>query len=381
MKIWVIGRYYPLPRNSMMGSFELEQAKMLAKYGNEVTFLSFGCFFRKKWALKKKWETEEWQDDNIKVLHRDWWILPAKLHCTPKMLKKAYWRAFLEEAERRFGKPDVIHIHYPSIITNAEAVIEYAAKKCKLVCTEHYTKVLTKEISQSEIDQLTKYVRESDAFICVGDPLKKSVEDLTGIRDKVVVIPNIANDCFFREKSDHKGFVFVAVGRLVPVKQFDKIITAFKYAFQFENDVELKIIGNGPEKEKLIELAQGDERIRFKGVLDREKTSEEISSSDVLVCYSRLETFGVPVIEAWASGKPVIASDCLGFLEYWDDQYGTIVPWNDQEKLINAMRKYKKSGALNGNEISQFAKNNFSERIIYEKLSSVFEKSLKDKQS
>lgn len=40
MVIWVIGRNYPLSDNDMQGSFELEQAKMLAWYGNEVHYLA-----------------------------------------------------------------------------------------------------------------------------------------------------------------------------------------------------------------------------------------------------------------------------------------------------------------------------------------------------
>ena len=36
MVIWVVGRNYPLPDNDMQGSFELEQAKMLARYGYDV---------------------------------------------------------------------------------------------------------------------------------------------------------------------------------------------------------------------------------------------------------------------------------------------------------------------------------------------------------
>ena len=39
MKIWVIGRNYPEPSNNMSGSFEIEQAKMLQKYGNNVQYI------------------------------------------------------------------------------------------------------------------------------------------------------------------------------------------------------------------------------------------------------------------------------------------------------------------------------------------------------
>ena len=49
MKIWVIGRGYPTPENKMWGSFELEQAKMLARNGHDVSFIALTLsFFSRK---------------------------------------------------------------------------------------------------------------------------------------------------------------------------------------------------------------------------------------------------------------------------------------------------------------------------------------------
>ena len=40
MKIWVIGRGFPVKKNNMKGSFEFEQAQMLARHGNEVIYMA-----------------------------------------------------------------------------------------------------------------------------------------------------------------------------------------------------------------------------------------------------------------------------------------------------------------------------------------------------
>ena len=64
MKIWVLGRNYPLPENGMQGSFELEQAKMLARGGNEVHYLACSLHPVKK---IKKGGMQSWNDEGVEV--------------------------------------------------------------------------------------------------------------------------------------------------------------------------------------------------------------------------------------------------------------------------------------------------------------------------
>ena len=109
------------------------------------------------------------------------------------------------------------------------------------------------------------------------------------------------------------------------------------------------------------------------GTLSREKTAQRVAQADSLVCYSRLETFGVPVIEAWACGKPVVASNCLGFLEYWRDDLGYVVPWDDLEPLKKAMQGiYEKRNQYDSEKIAQFAQDNFGEKKLCDTLSEIY---------
>lgn len=64
MKIWVIGRSYPEPSNNMTGSFELEQAKMLQKNGEDVSYLCCSLHPKKK---IKDWGFQSWREDDITV--------------------------------------------------------------------------------------------------------------------------------------------------------------------------------------------------------------------------------------------------------------------------------------------------------------------------
>ena len=64
MKIWIIGRSYPTPQNKMRGSFELEQAKMLAKHGHNVTYLAVILHPIHK---VKKWGYVHFEDGAVQV--------------------------------------------------------------------------------------------------------------------------------------------------------------------------------------------------------------------------------------------------------------------------------------------------------------------------
>lgn len=66
-----------------------------------------------------------------------------------------------------------------------------------------------------------------------------------------MVVPNVVNANFIPSNSSHSGFRFVAVGRLVKIKQFDKIISAFAENFKDDLNVSLVIVGDGEEFHEL----------------------------------------------------------------------------------------------------------------------------------
>lgn len=109
--------------------------------------------------------------------------------------------------------------------------------------------------------------------------------------------------------------------------------------------------------------------------MSRGETAKVLSNSNALICYSSFETFGVPVIEAWACGKPVIGSDALGFLEYWNDNLGYIVKHDNLETLQRAMHQiYENKDSYNHAKIAEFAMNCFGEDAVYGKLINIYEK-------
>lgn len=373
MKIWVIGRSFPEKKNGMSGTFELEQAKLLAKHGHEVSYIA--CVFH-PFKKVKKWGACEWIEDNVHVYTYSKPYFPTRLHIYLNNYQEKTWKKLLDKAEEREGIPDIIHVHYPTLITQPAVIFAYKAKGTKIVATEHWSGVQSGKLNRHQRTQLKTYVSDTDQFICVGKPLKDMTLELSQTKKNINIVPNVVPNFFTCRQKDGDGFRFIAVGRLVPVKQFDHLIKAFWKAFADDKKVTLMVVGGGSEYKrlkKLIDSLGASDQIKLTGMLPRNKTAECISSSDVLVCYSRLETFGVPVIEAWYCGLPVISSDAIGLAEYFDESLGLLGPHNDDKMLAENLNKIKNEYAKYSKEhIHDFAEKNFSEPAVYQKLMHIY---------
>jgi glycosyltransferase involved in cell wall biosynthesis len=164
-----------------------------------------------------------------------------------------------------------------------------------------------------------------DRVICQSDAMREDLALRFGVpADKMVTIRNPLDVDTVREqarapcavavpKRSESVIQFVAVGRLVRVKGFDILIRALAEC----SDIPffLTLIGDGPERESLLNLA------RELNVSDRicllpfqRNPFSYMSSSDALILSSRHEGLPNVVLEAMACGTPVIATPAVGGL-------------------------------------------------------------------
>ncbi len=161
---------------------------------------------------------------------------------------------------------------------------------------------------------------------------------------EVIYCPNILPNHYYaphpRRKGDVRSFLFV--GRLSPEKRVHILLQSFAEVLKNnpERNIELQIIGDGPERENLVNLAfdlgiAGS--VRWHGKIPHKELIDEhlYHMSDVFVTASRFETFGYTTLEAMAHGLPVIAHAYRANTELIGDT-GYLVP--DTESVSESIQ-------------------------------------------
>jgi glycosyltransferase involved in cell wall biosynthesis len=117
------------------------------------------------------------------------------------------------------------------------------------------------------------------------------------------------------ERLKPKNF-FITISRLVKRKNIEMIIRAFTaFCQESEHSIELVIVGEGPEEQALLRLADYlhiGHRVHFVGRIPNERIPSLLVNSIALVLMSSSEQWGLVINEAVACGVPVIVSEAVG---------------------------------------------------------------------
>jgi len=136
-----------------------------------------------------------------------------------------------------------------------------------------------------------------------------------------------------------RGTIAVTVGRLVPAKGLDLLFHAWRSAVAAAPDATLVIVGDGPlrqECEAAVASLGLAESVRFLGT--RRDVPEILRRSDVYVSSSRTEGMSNALLEALASGLPLVATRVGGAEDTVDDRVnGVLVPEGDVAALASAL--------------------------------------------
>jgi GalNAc-alpha-(1->4)-GalNAc-alpha-(1->3)-diNAcBac-PP-undecaprenol alpha-1,4-N-acetyl-D-galactosaminyltransferase len=187
--------------------------------------------------------------------------------------------------------------------------------------------------------------RRADALVCASQPMLSWFES-KGI--KGLVIPNpvdLGNAPDYSDQHGSKkkaGRIVIGMGRLVEQKGFDLLLEAFSRVAQWNPDWSLKILGDGPLRNRLMAQTQKlnlAERVEFTGALADPFTV--LRAADLFVFSSRFEGFGNALCEAMACGLPAISFDCpSGPSEIIRNGVdGVLVPAEDVAALTAAMNR------------------------------------------
>ena len=176
-----------------------------------------------------------------------------------------------------------------------------------------------------------------------------------------------------------KSAIIGSVSRFSPVKGLRYLLFAMKDVLSDIPDARLLLVGEGPSKEYLMELARklGIEKNVFFAQSTTE-TGRFLSIIDIFVFYSLEEGLGLSLLEAMAAGRPCVASNVGGVSSIIKDGVtGILVPSKDPHALKEAIvklytdEKLRNSIAKKGME---HVRKNFSLGEMVEKVIEVYEK-------
>lgn len=170
----------------------------------------------------------------------------------------------------------------------------------------------------------------------------------TDPKTKILVIPNGVDTEKYKpgrgvysEKSKTK---ILSVGRLNEQKGIQNLLKAC-YALNqngLNGKFSLEILGDGPSRKMLEKLAKDlclQDRVCFTGWVSKNEIADKYNTADIFVLPSLDEGMSNALLEAMATGLPVVASDFAGDNLLTDEVNALIVPVNNDQLLSDALKK------------------------------------------
>jgi phosphatidylinositol alpha-mannosyltransferase len=214
---------------------------------------------------------------------------------------------------------DILHFHEPWVPVASRQIL--SRSKAVNIATFHgvipetlMSRTVIKVVTPYSVSIL-KYIHELTA---VSDAAAEYIGSLTD--DPIRIIPNGIDLTRFKPfpksaKPKHPRSILY-LGRLERRKGVKYLLQAYQLLTQTEKDIELLIAGDGPDREKLMLLAEDLQlpNVRFLGYVD-EDTKLQLLRDAAIYCSPALygESFGLVLLEAMASGTVTIAGNNSGY--------------------------------------------------------------------
>jgi len=201
---------------------------------------------------------------------------------------------------------------------------------------------------------------------------------LLGKPSIVVIPPGIELERYTSIPRRPENDLFVMIGRLEKRKHYDHAIATFKIFVKYRPEAKLVIVGDGPLKEKLhmlIERLGLQNTVRLLGAVPEKEKLDILSRAQALIHLGYPEGFGIVLIEALATGVPVITYDIPPMNEIIINKvHGILVKKDNIMELVNALININNLNFHREVLISQAKK--YDIKLIAKKFDSLYKKLL-----
>lgn len=329
------------------GLFCLEQAKALKAMGHEVRIVSVvevGVSIDHSFYLTAPWREERKEMEGVEVFQ-------CYMRAVPKAVRYNinHWvclcQKSVERYIRRFGKPDVLHAH---CCKSAGLAAQELSRRLGIpfFISEHQSSGLF-ERDFGKGWQRHRWLKErmrqayenAACVIPVSHELVDNLAPYFGKAYRYHPVSNIIDTDFFtyreREPLDGRTFRFCC---LAIADVYGKGYDVLAEAIGKQPNVELHIAGNGTDAQTMQHLFAQKPNVYLHGELDKHGVRDLLWECDALVLPSRSEAQPLVILEALATGIPVVSTECIPSSLRIPDGC-LIAPIGDARKLAEKMQE------------------------------------------
>lgn len=352
LRVLLITNLFPNPQDYLRGIFVFNMVKELRKKCNVkiISPLPWIPVFLKN---TKKYQqiaavSKEYTIDGIEIYSPKYLAIPkaGAFHTFSLFL------SLLGIVNKLKTDIDIINVHW--VFPDGVAVSWLAKlfnKSCVLSARGCDINLYTQYLFRKP--QIVSSLKKANKITAISTNQKDVIKELGIEDDKVTVIRNGVDSNSFNIKSkskcrhtlsiDSNDKIIIFVGQIIEVKGFNYLIKAIKMLNEKGlNKYKVKAIGEGhlrPNFEKIIKEFDLQESITFIGEKSREEIPLWFGACDLLCLPSIREGCPNVILEALASGRPVIASKVGGIPELVNDRNGILFEKGNVEQLANALTR------------------------------------------
>ena len=341
-----LARWYPHRYDPMFGLFVQRHAEAAALF-NDITVIYCHACERQQdnkttRQQAKKFEIVRTNENNVDTI-RVYYKKPKNKIQSLIRFYRANMMAL--KIGRDKSRPyDLIHVH---VLTRLGVIawIQKLLHKTPYIITEHWSRYLPgNDFSGFFRKLLTKVVvRNAKCVTAVTEYLANAMKKHGLKNDNFVILPNVINiDMFHISEKNNNPCKIIHISCF---EEKSKNISGLLESLRIvkDNDIDFRcvLIGDGIDFEMTKEKAQDLQlldKVTFTGVLEGDVLADELSSGDFFVLSSNYETMSIVVIEALASGLPVVSTDVAGVKGIIENK-GIIVQPRNSEALAEAIIK------------------------------------------
>lgn len=322
-------------------------------------------------------------EDDIQVFRHFHFSFPFFKKIDSRLWVKKTLEIF-EKYVKKFGRPDVIHVH--SVLWGG-----YAAKlikdkyKIPYIITEHRGIFgMSCEWAENQfIEWQDPYMSDAyshaDLIIPVSENLIPKINSFLSSEVPFSVVSNMIDSEYFyyreRKKSDVE-IRAVMVNGFNHAKAYDVLFPAADAALGMNADLTITIVGEdffGEEFEKLWSRVKHKDRIRFLGEIDQSGVRDALWDADFFIISSRVESQSVSVLEALSTGLPVVCTSVIPE-QIANESNAVRVPVENVSALTDGILEMaEKFMTFDGREISDQIKTIADNKVVAQQLIKLYQ--------